>query len=106
MNGWPTPTGRNGRIAGDVVGLQRDGDEAHGKPAGSLNYGVSSKLLMIMRDNGRLNFDEATPLEAGDRVVMLLRREGWQVNHKRIYRIYKEELTKAVEKYGARSSPR
>jgi trk system potassium uptake protein TrkA len=53
------------------------GKEAHGKPAGSLNYGVSSKLLMILRDNKRLQFDEGTALEAGDRVVMLLRREGW-----------------------------
>ncbi len=53
------------------------GEEAQGKPAGSLNYGVSSKLLMIMRENRRLHFNESTPLESGDRVVMLLRREGW-----------------------------
>lgn len=53
------------------------GDEADGKPAGSLNYGVSSKLLMMMRDNKRVHFDERTPLVSGDRVVMLLRREGW-----------------------------
>jgi Trk K+ transport system NAD-binding subunit len=52
------------------------GDEAAGKPAGSLNYGVSSKLLMLTRENKRLHFDEATPLDSGDRVVMLLRREG------------------------------
>lgn len=53
------------------------GGEADGKPAGSLDYGVSSKLLMMMRDNKRVLFDEGTPLVSGDRVVMLLRREGW-----------------------------
>ena len=25
------------------------------------------------------------------RIYVLLRREGWQVNHKRVHRIYKEE---------------
>lgn len=54
------------------------GEEAAGKPAGSLSYGVSSKLLILLRDNMKLRFDEATPLEPGDRVVMLIRKEGWQ----------------------------
>lgn len=54
------------------------GDEVDGKPAGSLNHGASSKLLLLMRDNKKLHFDEGTPLEAGDQAVMLLRKEGWK----------------------------
>ncbi|HEY5533163.1 MAG TPA: TrkA family potassium uptake protein [Candidatus Anoxymicrobiaceae bacterium] len=55
------------------------GDEANGKPAGSLNYGISSKLLILLRDNKPMAFDEESPLRTGDRVVMTLRREGWAI---------------------------
>lgn len=55
------------------------GGEASGKPAGSLNYGISSRLLVLLRDNKVMPFDEATPLAKGDRVVITLRREGWRV---------------------------
>ena len=34
------------------------GDEANGKPAISLNYGISSKLLILLRDNKPVAFDE------------------------------------------------
>lgn len=54
------------------------GTEAEGKPAGSLNYGVSSKLLLLARETQQIPFDDLTPLRSGDRVVMLLRREGWK----------------------------
>ncbi len=55
------------------------GDEANGKPAGSLNYGISSKLLILLRDNKPMAFDEEAPLRTGDRVVMTLRKEGWAI---------------------------
>jgi trk system potassium uptake protein TrkA len=55
------------------------GDEAAGKPAGSLNYGISSRLLILLRDNKVVPFDARTPLAKGDRVVMTLRKEGWKV---------------------------
>ncbi len=54
------------------------GEEARGKLAGSLNYGVSSRVLILERNNKRIPFDDNTPLEAGDRVVMILRKEGWR----------------------------
>ncbi len=55
------------------------GAEADGKPAGSLTYGISSRLLMLMRDNKVVPFGPDTPLARGDRVVMTLRKEGWHV---------------------------
>jgi trk system potassium uptake protein TrkA len=55
------------------------GDEAAGKPAGSLTYGISSRLLVLIRDGRVIAFDEDTPLAKGDRVVMTLRKEGWKI---------------------------
>lgn len=54
------------------------GREAEGKPAGNLNRGVSSRILILERGNRRIDFDETTSLSEGDRVVMILRREGWR----------------------------
>jgi trk system potassium uptake protein TrkA len=55
------------------------GREADGKPVGGLSYGISSSLLVLMRDGRELPFDENTPLASGDQVVMTLRKEGWKV---------------------------
>lgn len=55
------------------------GGEAAGNPAGSLDYGISSRLLVLLRDNRPVPFDDDTPLAEGDRVVMTLRKEGWRV---------------------------
>ncbi|MFH1149848.1 MAG: NAD-binding protein [Actinomycetota bacterium] len=55
------------------------GDEAAGKPAGGLNYGISSRLLILLRGNKVFPFDARTPLAKGDRVLMTLRKEGWMV---------------------------
>lgn len=54
------------------------GAEGSGKPVRGLTYGISSRLLILLRDNRKIHFDEDTPLLEGDRVVMTLRREGWQ----------------------------
>jgi trk system potassium uptake protein TrkA len=58
------------------------GSEADGKPAGSLTYGISSRLLMLMRDNKIISFDEDTLLAREDKVVMTLRKEGWHIVRK------------------------
>jgi trk/ktr system potassium uptake protein len=55
------------------------GPEATGKPAGGLTQGISSRLLVLMRDGKQVSFDENTPLASGDQVVMTLRKEGWSV---------------------------
>jgi len=54
------------------------GEQAAGKPVGALNYGISSKVLLLMRENRKVDFDWGTELQAGDRVVMTLRKEGWK----------------------------
>jgi trk/ktr system potassium uptake protein len=54
------------------------GEQAAGEPVGALDYGISSKVLLLSRDNRNLDFDQDTELQAGDRVVMTLRKEGWQ----------------------------
>ncbi len=55
------------------------GDEAAGKPASSLNSGVSSHLLLLIRNNRRVEPVEGATLEKGDLVLMTLRKEGWKV---------------------------
>ena len=54
------------------------GEEAAGKPVGGLNYGISSKVLLLVRDNRKVDFNDDTELMAGDRLVMVLRKEGWK----------------------------
>ncbi|MFH1149850.1 MAG: NAD-binding protein [Actinomycetota bacterium] len=48
-----------------------------GATAGSLNYGVSSRLVTLLRGNREIYWNAGTPLTAGDGIVMSLRREGW-----------------------------
>jgi trk system potassium uptake protein TrkA len=52
-------------------------DSAGGALAGSLNYGVSSRLVTLLRGNREIYWNANTPLMEGDSVVMSLRREGW-----------------------------
>lgn len=56
--------------------------EAEGMPAGSLEYGVSSKLITLLRNNKETPWNEETVLQPGDRVVTTLRKEGWQTVRK------------------------
>ncbi|HEY5527200.1 MAG TPA: NAD-binding protein [Candidatus Anoxymicrobiaceae bacterium] len=64
------------------LGLQvvefRVGESAGGRAAGELNYGVSSHLLTLLRDNKELAWSENTPLEPGDLLMVTLRRDGWR----------------------------
>ncbi len=48
-----------------------------GTPAGRLDNGVDSRLLVVMRGNRRLEWDRDTALERGDRLVMAVRDTGW-----------------------------
>jgi len=52
--------------------------EADGTPAGSLEYGVSSRLIALLRNNKEMAWNDETALQPGDRVVATLRKEGWQ----------------------------
>lgn len=52
--------------------------EAAGKPAGALDFGVSSKLIALLRNNSEIEWDENTLLREGDRVIINMRREGWK----------------------------
>ncbi|MBN2167650.1 MAG: NAD-binding protein [Actinobacteria bacterium] len=52
--------------------------EADGKPAGNLDFGVSSKLIALLRNNRELDWNEHTLLRAGDRAVINMRKEGWR----------------------------
>lgn len=56
--------------------------EADGAPAGSLDYGVSSRLIALLRNNKEMAWSDETPLQPGDRVVTTLRKEGWQTIRK------------------------
>lgn len=53
-------------------------DKAEGRKAGSLSGPESAKLLSVFRGNANLDWNDDSPLAAGDRVVMALRREGWE----------------------------
>jgi len=54
-------------------------EDAEGKLAGDLNYGVSSRLIVLMRDNKAIEWNESTPLRRRDRVIVTMRKEGWRV---------------------------
>lgn len=54
------------------------GVDAEGKPAENLNFGVSSRLVMLVRNNRKVQMDNGVRLRAGDRVVVTMRKEGWQ----------------------------
>lgn len=64
------------------LGLQlvefRVTDEGAGRPAAELNAGVSSHLVSLVRDGSELDWNGSTMLEAGDHVLVTLRREGWR----------------------------
>lgn len=53
-------------------------EEADGKPAGNVEYGVSSKLVAILRDNRIVEWDAESPLQKGDRIIITMRKEGWK----------------------------
>lgn len=55
------------------------GAESNGKTAGDLDYGVSSQLVMLLRDNQQIQFDDSTPLKPRDRIIITMRKEGWNV---------------------------
>lgn len=61
-----------------VVDLEVPGG-VEGATAGSLNYGVSSRLVTLLRGNREIYWNSATPLKPGDGLVVSLRREGWAV---------------------------
>ncbi len=50
---------------------------AAGRPASRLNDGKNARLLMVIRGNRRLSWDDDTELRRGDRVVMAVREAGW-----------------------------
>jgi trk system potassium uptake protein TrkA len=56
--------------------------EADGAPAGSLDYGVSSRLIALLRNNKEMAWSDETALQPGDRIVTTLRKEGWQTIRK------------------------
>lgn len=64
------------------LGLQvvefRVSGSAAGHSAGELNYGVSSHLLSLVRENREIRFSDETPLEPGDHLLVTLRKEGWR----------------------------
>jgi trk system potassium uptake protein len=53
--------------------------QAEGEPAGNLDFGVSSRLIALVRDNHESPTDGKTTLRSGDRVVVSMRKEGWKV---------------------------
>ena len=53
--------------------------EADGMPLGRLDYGVSSKVVALLRNTHIVKFDGATPLREGDRILVVLRKKGWSV---------------------------
>jgi putative transposase len=54
----------------------------------------------------RMHEIAATPVRFGFwRIFVLIRREGWRVNHKRIYRLYKEEGLNLRSKVSVISPP-
>lgn len=53
------------------------GEKGDGLYADSLNYGVSSFLVLLLRDNRPFAWDSQTRLSSGDRVIVTLRKEGW-----------------------------
>lgn len=53
--------------------------DAQGKSAGTLDYGVSSRLITLMRDNKLIKWDQNTAMLPGDRVILAMRKEGWNV---------------------------
>jgi trk system potassium uptake protein len=52
-------------------------DKVEGRKAGSLNDPENARLLIIFRGNKSLDWNDDTPLQVGDRLVMTLKREGW-----------------------------
>ena len=56
--------------------------EADGTSAGSLEYGVSSRLIALLRNNKEMTWNSETALQPGDRAVTTLRKEGWQTIRK------------------------
>ena len=53
--------------------------EGEGKRAGNFDYGVSSRLIRLLRDNKEVPWKPDTTLVTGDRAVISMRKEGWQV---------------------------
>ena len=53
--------------------------EADGTPVSSLEYGVSSRVIALLRNNKVTPWNEETVLQPDDRVVTTLRKEGWQI---------------------------
>jgi trk system potassium uptake protein TrkA len=70
---------------------------AEGTPAGSLEYGVSSRVIALLRNNRETPWNEETALQPGDRIVTTLRKEGWQTVRKALG----ERLTAGAAKPGA-----
>lgn len=53
-------------------------DDAHGIPAGDLNHGISSRLIVLVRGGEEMPWDEETPLRVGDHALITVRKEGWK----------------------------
>lgn len=53
-------------------------EEADGKPAGNFSHGAHSGLVSLLRDNRKVDWAESTPLRAGDRALVTMRKEGWK----------------------------
>lgn len=49
---------------------------AEGEPAGRLNDGKNSRLLVLLRDNRRIEWEDDTPLARFDRAVLAVNNEG------------------------------
>jgi trk system potassium uptake protein TrkA len=54
-------------------------EDGEGKRAGNFNYGVSSRLIRLLRDNSEVAWTPETPLRPGDRALVAMRKEGWRV---------------------------
>jgi len=53
--------------------------EADGRPSGDLTSGVSSMVIAILRGNTEIKADPDTPLRSGDHVLIVMRKEGWEI---------------------------
>lgn len=53
-------------------------EKADGRPSGDLDYGIETKLIKLVRNNRDTHFDSNTPLRTGDRVVLTMRKGGWE----------------------------
>ncbi|MDD5447581.1 MAG: NAD-binding protein [Actinomycetota bacterium] len=54
-------------------------ESARGIPASELNSGISSKVIAVLHGNQELRRGDSSVLEAGDRVLIALRKEGWKI---------------------------